>query len=724
MKKLVRDKRGRNDIRTGLGIDVPESFLATLDWKTKGMPKAYSPHFEVSNLGQKVNIIAGRRIGDVQRADTLATQGFNIQGFGGQIHEVPTKDLTSWNSVKKKKINSDIYTYNAFTPTHSDDYLTAAKKFGARNLKRLPKIGEGRDRIVYALDQDKVLKVAKNPKGLEQNERERDLEYLEGLKHYESGKDFVVMERAQKPGRSTTTMLRGLRKAGMKPWEEDPGKLSEIFEKAGVSQEYLNYNLSSGDFLAKRNWGEKDGVPVLIDAGTLSRESTRPSKIKAGPFGRGYSQDPEWREIQQERRAFKTSGKVYPHEEDKYANKPMTPYPEATHALRDWPIADATSKDSTFVLAKEQDMPYNVKTKRTFMYTVGYDPNKIFIAKGLQNIDTDKEHNVEAIARMTGHEELHNLLQKTQGDEASHKLDNISIGTIRVGDRDILYPKGANIYPPSIALAKRKEIRGAMLGREIAPIINDTDGKNKLWHTAVNKKEWPLHHLSDQRRTELVNQMLYGDDISQNMPIRQEPTELTYTEGIDPSIVPILKRLNRQGLKTCASCSGISSEHKGESSPYLSVELPEDVASSGGRDIFDVDKIHKPKEVKRYQEAGKRAGWTTEVTKFMMHQPTIRYGMPFGGTIKIEKQVKSNPRYIEAQNAIKVGDKDFQHFLKTVDERNAIEEELYKEYQGKDWTDEKRKAQWEKLEHELVAESERPAPVEKQKITYPKSGGD
>jgi hypothetical protein len=394
MKKLKRDIRGRNDIRSGLGIDVPESFLETLDWKTKGMPKQYTPKFEVTSLGQKVNLIAGRRLGDPSRADIWATQGFNIPSFSGQINETPIKDMTSWN--KKKKINSNIFgtvgwqesiektinhkmkygegfspqerayiahqqqfrprqveiTFdkdsNNFTPTRSDDYLTAAQKFGARNLKRLPKLGEGRDRIVYALDQDKVLKIAKNPKGLEQNEREQDLEYLEGLKHHETGKDFVVMERAQKPGRSTTTMLRGLRKAGMTPWTDDPGTLSGIFEKAGVSQEYLNYDLSPGDFLAKRNWGEKGGVPVLIDAGTLSSQSTKPSKIKAGAFGRGYSQDPEWREVQHERRAFKNTGKTYPYEEDKYANKPNTPYPEATHALRDWPRIDSESSNKEF----------------------------------------------------------------------------------------------------------------------------------------------------------------------------------------------------------------------------------------------------------------------------------------------------------------------------------------------------------------------------------------
>jgi len=83
-----------------------------------------------------------------------------------------------------------------------------------KNLARLERLGQGRDRTVYALDKDKVIKVAKNPGGLTQNMSESELDWPTGqIKHYETGLDYAVMERAQPPGEATKTALRHLKKA-------------------------------------------------------------------------------------------------------------------------------------------------------------------------------------------------------------------------------------------------------------------------------------------------------------------------------------------------------------------------------------------------------------------------------------------------------------------------------------------------------------------------------
>jgi len=62
-----------------------------------------------------------------------------------------------------------------FKPLRQDIDITAARRFGGDNLKNLPKVGEGRDREVLELpEQDVVVKIAKNPGGLQQNVSEGD----------------------------------------------------------------------------------------------------------------------------------------------------------------------------------------------------------------------------------------------------------------------------------------------------------------------------------------------------------------------------------------------------------------------------------------------------------------------------------------------------------------------------------------------------------------------
>ena len=79
---------------------------------------------------------------------------------------------------------------------------------------RLTKIGQGSSRVVYAVDNEKVLKVAKNKKGLAQNQVESQ-SWLQGYdcfaKVYEASDDgvFLEMQAARRAKRSDFKRLTG-----------------------------------------------------------------------------------------------------------------------------------------------------------------------------------------------------------------------------------------------------------------------------------------------------------------------------------------------------------------------------------------------------------------------------------------------------------------------------------------------------------------------------------
>lgn len=210
-------------------------------------------------------------------------------------------------------------------------------------------------------------------------------------------------------------------------------------------------------------------------------------------------------------------------------------------------------------------------------------------------------------------------------------------------------------------------------------------------------------------------EILQDDKTSNNMAVRQKPQAME--SYVDPYIKPILKRINNQGLITCASCSGISKDHnKSRAKPYLNVNLPEDVAVPGGSSIFDIKKINKPKEVQRYINAGERAGWESKPIKFMMYQPVIRFGEPMGGSIEVQEKIESDPRHIDIQKRLSDDLGNTEDFFIAIKERDKLEEDLLKKHKGHKWTDKEKKENWQKLEKELVEESEKPEVVEQTEL--------
>lgn len=135
----------------------------------------------------------------------------------------------------------------------------------------------GSDRVVYELPDGKIIKIAKNPRGLEQNDSEGD-SYLGMIPVcHENGKDYVVVDKIDRDDSRTNKMLKGL--SGFSPIDFDKktsplidafSKLDEKYPDSGFNDS-LSYDLIFNDFKSPRNWGWKDDKPYLVDAGTLNK---------------------------------------------------------------------------------------------------------------------------------------------------------------------------------------------------------------------------------------------------------------------------------------------------------------------------------------------------------------------------------------------------------------------------------------------------------------------
>lgn len=167
-----------------------------------------------------------------------------------------------------------------------DTEQTARERFDFSNLT---KIGSGSDRDVYDLGNGKVLKVAKNGRGLEQNIYEGD-NYLinAGILPdvYERGLNYVVVQNVPKINYSdnvatydietgeemgeakASDMLRELSVFTQKDFDNKVSRLQDVFRKYGL-EAALDYDIVYGDFTAKRNWGYINGKPVHVDGGTF-----------------------------------------------------------------------------------------------------------------------------------------------------------------------------------------------------------------------------------------------------------------------------------------------------------------------------------------------------------------------------------------------------------------------------------------------------------------------
>jgi len=197
----------------------------------------------------------------------------------------------------------------------------------------------------------------------------------------------------------------------------------------------------------------------------------------------------------------------------------------------------------------------------------------------------------------------------------------------------------------------------------------------------------------------------------QRLEYRQEPEEAGVAAPLkaggfaDVSIVGYIDEINAMGYKTAASCSGMRRDHHGhEESPYLSIELPEDVVTPGfGRTPHDVfpSQIKNRAYVDSLIRAGELVNWISELSLYMLFIPTVHYDLPKTGSIENDRSAENEPNVIQAQkelDAVMGATHTTEEFMEKLDKRDKIREEAYQKYGGrKSWSDEEMDQMWRNL---------------------------
>ena len=162
--------------------------------------------------------------------------------------------------------------------------------------KRIP---GGTTRDVYDIGNDRVIKIAKNPRGLQQNASigYGDANMLGGKvpEIYEVGTDYIVVENVPRNDKSVREYLKPLQKFTQKDFDDRGGEIQEVMEEMGLS-DFFNYDVLWNDFTSRRNWGQrKNGEFVLVDEGTLNKNVTATSAIP------DWARQ-EWSEVKRDRK--------------------------------------------------------------------------------------------------------------------------------------------------------------------------------------------------------------------------------------------------------------------------------------------------------------------------------------------------------------------------------------------------------------------------------------
>ena len=195
--------------------------------------------------------------------------------------------ISELRGLKELKINefrADNFDLDAFLKMNS---FASQVRYANERLQR---IAQGSARVIFEIDDKTVLKLAKNQKGIAQNEVERSLsndymvpENIIAKVLEEDEKDrWIVMERAKKIGKTRFKQLMdGIDinnfydyiqqntdwKIKRKIPEEISKKLNENEFAQNLIEMIQNFNLETGDFQRPSSFGEIDGRLVLTDYG-------------------------------------------------------------------------------------------------------------------------------------------------------------------------------------------------------------------------------------------------------------------------------------------------------------------------------------------------------------------------------------------------------------------------------------------------------------------------
>lgn len=173
---------------------------------------------------------------------------------------------------------SDILNHLDQLDTYSD-----RKEYAEKHLEHL---SSGSSRIVYRTDDGKIIKLAKNEKGIAQNRAEANPKMKSDfinpiIKH--SKKYFWLMTHyLEKITEADFKKMTGLDfedfgnsiRFGLKDVSDNSEKKPKDFSEVSKSKIYkemirlgTQFQLMPGDLARISSWGEKDNHPVLIDAG-------------------------------------------------------------------------------------------------------------------------------------------------------------------------------------------------------------------------------------------------------------------------------------------------------------------------------------------------------------------------------------------------------------------------------------------------------------------------
>lgn len=140
------------------------------------------------------------------------------------------------------------------------------------NLESLEKLKGGSCRTVYR-DGDKVVKVARNVKGLEQNNCAGDWYLInQGLlpKLIDSGIDYIVTENCPRNDKITRQFLKPLQKFSIQDFNNKTSELQDVLNILEL-ETFMDYDVLWNDIISYRNWGiNSEGKPILIDEGAIT----------------------------------------------------------------------------------------------------------------------------------------------------------------------------------------------------------------------------------------------------------------------------------------------------------------------------------------------------------------------------------------------------------------------------------------------------------------------
>lgn len=179
---------------------------------------------------------------------------------------------------------------DSFSLKTLDSLVSISKKvkYAKENLK---KMGEGSSRIVFDYDDKSVLKLAKNSKGIAQNDSDGDYgkhrmypEVIPEIFDKDDDGNWILVRKANK---ITTSRFKQLTNIDFKTFcgivrELEMRHNNKIKKLSQEAQDHIdnedsiiysiydlmgNYNMLSGDICKINSWGEINNKAVLIDSG-------------------------------------------------------------------------------------------------------------------------------------------------------------------------------------------------------------------------------------------------------------------------------------------------------------------------------------------------------------------------------------------------------------------------------------------------------------------------